>query len=101
MYFLFGAAARDHVKLAHCALDDVRMCKQIFHSCACELARLGVCVDTMEDIWKASEIARVPTVMAFGKHKGCKIEDVPRDYARWLLGQPDVDPYLRQALQTV
>ena len=43
-------------------------------------------------------MARIPTVMTFGKHKGMVIKDVPRDYVRWLLGQPDVDPYLRQAL---
>jgi exodeoxyribonuclease X len=97
MYFLFGADAQQIVKGAHNALEDVRMCQQIFQSCVCELMQRGVCCDTMEDIWKASEIARVPTVMSFGKHKGLAIKDVPRDYVRWLLGQPDVDPYLRQA----
>jgi len=37
--------------------------------------------------------------MPFGKHKGLPIREVPADYRRWLLGQSDVDPYLRRALQ--
>jgi exodeoxyribonuclease X len=36
--------------------------------------------------------------MTFGKWKGTPVKDVPYDYKRWLLGQPDVDPYLRKAL---
>ncbi len=36
--------------------------------------------------------------MTFGKHKGMNITDIPPDYKRWLLGQQDVDPYLRKAL---
>lgn len=99
MYFLFGADARDQVKLAHCALDDVRMCQQILYSCVGELIQRGICCDTMEDIWQASEVARVPTVMSFGKHKGTAIKDVPRDYVRWYLGQAETDPYLVKAFQ--
>ena len=56
---------------------------------------------TWEDIWQASELARIPTIMPFGKHKGTAIADIPADYKRWLLGQPDVDPYLRKALEIV
>jgi exodeoxyribonuclease X len=37
--------------------------------------------------------------MSFGKHKGTAIKDVPADYKRWLLGQPDVEPYLAKALR--
>lgn len=99
MYFLFGADAQDQVKGAHNALCDVRMCQQIFYSCVGELALRGIAVDSMEDIWQASEIARVPTVMAFGKHKGEKIEDVPASYVKWYLGQVETDPYLVKAFQ--
>lgn len=55
-------------------------------------------VDTWEALWQASEAARVPAVMPYGKHKGLELAKVPADYKRWLLGQPDVDPYLRKAL---
>ena len=48
---------------------------------------------------RLSELARIPTVMTFGKHKGTPIKDVPADYKRWLLGQADIDPYLQKALR--
>lgn len=98
MYFLFGADAQEQVKSAHCALDDVRMCRQILTACVRGLAQRGVSATTYHDIWKASEIARVPTIMSFGKHKGTAIKDVPADYKRWLRNQPDIDPYLLQAI---
>lgn len=51
--------------------------------------------------WEELEIRRRshPEVIRFGKHAGSKIEDIPRDYKRWLLGQADIDPYLRKALE--
>jgi len=101
MYFLFGADAQEIVQGAHNALEDVRMCQMILHACVGELAQRGVCVDTWEDIWKASEVARVPTVMSFGKHKGTLVKDVPRDYMRWYLGQTDTDEYMRKAFLQV
>jgi len=101
MYFLFGADAQEQVKLAHCALDDVRMCQQILHACVGELIQRGICCDTWEDIWQASEIARKPTVMSFGKWKGTAVKDVPRDYMRWYLGQTETDEYMRKAFLEV
>jgi exodeoxyribonuclease X len=62
------------------------------------VARLGT-VPSWEALWAHSETARVPTVMPFGKHRGVAMAEVPADYKRWLRGQPDVDPYLRQALE--
>lgn len=101
MYFLFGADAQDQVKGAHNALCDVRMCQQIFFSCVGELVQRGICCDTLQDIWQASEIARVPTIMSFGKHKGMAVKDVPRDYMRWYLGQAETDEYMRKAFLQV
>jgi exodeoxyribonuclease X len=54
---------------------------------------------TWEDVWKVSEIARIPAVMSFGKHKGTPIKDIPADYKEWLLKQTDIDPYLFKALK--
>ena len=55
-------------------------------------------ITTIESLWMASEKARMPTHMPFGKHKGVPLNEVPSDYKSWLLGQPDIDPYLRKAL---
>lgn len=52
-----------------------------------------------EELWEISEDARIPKIIRFGKHTGSKIEDIPHDYKRWLLGQADIDPYLRKALE--
>jgi exodeoxyribonuclease X len=60
---------------------------------------IGQRAGTVGEIWQASEIASVPTVMTFGKHKGTAIKDVPADYKSWLLKQTDIDPYLIKALK--
>jgi len=38
--------------------------------------------------------------MPFGMHKGIPLADIPGDYRKWLLGQKDIDPYLRRALES-
>jgi exodeoxyribonuclease X len=99
MYYLFPKdEARKLCSNAHNALADVKVCRLLFHALKDEMEGRDMFCETYEEIWEASELARIPTVMTFGKHKGMVIKDVPRDYVRWLLGQPDVDPYLRQAL---
>ena len=54
---------------------------------------------TVEELYEESEQARIPTIMAFGKHKGAKITAVPRDYAQWYKRQIDTDPYLLEAFR--
>jgi exodeoxyribonuclease X len=56
-------------------------------------------VGSVEDLWRESELARIPTIMPFGKHKGLLLPDVPSHYRDWLLNQADIDPYLRKALE--
>jgi exodeoxyribonuclease X len=88
--------AREIVRAAHNAKADVRMLLDVLLP---RLLREHPTADTWEKLWLISENARVPTIMSFGKHKGMPIGDVPRDYKRWLLNQPDVDPYLAKALR--
>jgi exodeoxyribonuclease X len=93
LYYLERASAREFLKNAHSAGADVMICSLILgHICR----QLGV--GTVEDLWKESELARIPKVMPFGKHKGQLLTDVPSDYRHWLLNQADIDPYLRKAL---
>lgn len=94
LYHLDRLTARQIARDAHDALADVSMLHVILGHI---IARLSV--TTWEALWQASEKARVPTVMAFGKHKGMRIADLPRDYRDWLLRQPDLDPYMKQALR--
>jgi exodeoxyribonuclease X len=99
IYLHYRAQAREMLQGAHAALDDVRNCRMLLIVILMELnLRNGVAVSSFEKLWEISEEARIPTVIRFGKHSGSKIADIPADYKRWLLGQTDVDPYLRKAL---
>jgi exodeoxyribonuclease X len=89
--------ARDLVKGAHSAAADIRMILDVLlPEIQIKLLPRG---STWSDVWEISEAARIPKIMPFGKHKGVPLGDVPRDYKRWLLNQPDVDPYLAKALR--
>ena len=57
-------------------------------------------IQDIEQLYIASEAARIPKSISFGKHKGTAIQDLPADYVQWLLRQDDLDPYLRKALET-
>lgn len=94
MYLLERDSARDRLRDAHSAAADVELCRTILRHI---VSRLGV--ESWSGLWEASESARIPTVMPFGKHKGIPISEVPKDYKQWLLRQPDVDPYLVKALE--
>lgn len=89
---------RHMLKNAHAALDDIQNCAILLTYLLRDLRRTGHTLETWDDLWHISEVARVPTVMPFGKHRGERIDSVPADYKRWLLRQPDVCPYLRTAL---
>lgn len=82
---------------AHDASVDVHICREVLKAI---VGPPEAPIISWPEIYKASEAARVPEVMTFGKWKGTRIAEVPQDYKRWLLGQSDVDPYLRKALQS-
>lgn len=96
LYFLERTSARDRLREAHSAAADISICATILGH-LCETLQ----ITTMEALWQASENARLPTHMTFGKHKGLPLNEVPKDYVRWLLDQPNVDPYVRQAFQAL
>lgn len=97
IYMMRRHKARDLLKNAHAALDDVKNCRIVLDVC---LDKIGATQETTwEDVWNLSEKARIPTVMTFGKHKGEPIKNIPGDYKAWLLRQPDIDPYLIKALR--
>ena len=63
------------------------------------LDRKGLSFLTAEQLWEFSEKCRVPKIMAFGKHKGLSIAQLPRDYKMWCLRQPDMDIYVQKAIK--
>lgn len=91
-YHLFPAAtARDLLRNAHSATVDIYLCFEIFKRA---IAALQVPIASWGDAWRASEDARVPKLMPFGKHQGAPITEVPTDYVDWYLRQEDRDHYL-------
>lgn len=100
LYFFYGKTIRDNLKNAHDALCDIENCYHLLNKLLTEIGkRLGVTQISIEELYNFSEMARIPTVIPFGKHKGMKIKDLPRDYVQWLLRQPELDPYLEKALR--
>ena len=95
LYYLDRQHAREQLRNAHSALADVGICAKILEAICTEFN-----IDTVENLWITSEKARMPTHMPFGKHKGMPLSEVPMDYKSWLLGQSDIDPYLRKALES-
>lgn len=99
IYLHYRAEATALLRNAHAALDDVKNCRLLLVKILDQLAvQFGRPVNDWEELWQLSEEARVPTVIGFGKHKGTKISELPRDYQRWLLNQSDLDPFVRKAL---
>jgi exodeoxyribonuclease X len=96
LYFLERSTARDRLRNAHSADADVQICATILQ----HLCRV-LNITNIEALWTASESARLPSHMPFGKHKGLALTEIPGDYVRWLLDQQNIDPYLRQAFMAL
>ncbi len=101
LYYFEGAEATSKLQQAHSALPDVDNCRlllkyllNVIYTRDEETFPLAI-----EDLYQLSELARIPTKMHFGKHRGEFIKDIPYGYKSWLLKQPDVDPYLQIALR--
>lgn len=86
--------AREMLKGAHRADADIILTANILMHIIHQLD-----IQNIEELYIASEEARVPKSITFGKHKGTAIQDLPADYIQWLLRQDDLDPYLRKALE--
>lgn len=88
--------ARELLKGAHRADADIILTANILmHIIA--LTK----VKDMHSLYLASEEARIPKKLSFGKHKGTLIKDLPTDYVQWLLKQQELDPHLKKALENI
>ncbi|ENW94834.1 3'-5' exonuclease [Acinetobacter sp. NIPH 298] len=87
--------AREMLKGAHRADADIILTANILMHIIHQLD-----IQNIEQLYLASEEARIPKTITFGKHKGTAIQDLPADYIQWLLRQDDLDIYLRKALET-
>jgi exodeoxyribonuclease X len=97
-YWLNGVTSetRKMVEGAHRASSDVDMTIYV----AGEVART-MATTSLKKLHYDSEVARVPTRMTFGEHRGKPIKNLPKGYKNWLLTKTDLDDYLRLALERV
>lgn len=86
--------AREMIKKAHRADMDIILTANILMHIVHQLK-----ISSIEELYIASEDARIPRTLNFGKHRGTAIQDLPSDYVQWLLRQDELDPYLRKALE--
>ncbi|KAB1857949.1 DUF3820 family protein [Acinetobacter tandoii] len=86
--------AREMIKKAHRADMDIILTANILMHIVHQLN-----INNIEELYAASEDARIPRSINFGKHRGTNITDLPADYIQWLLRQDELDPYLRKALE--
>ena len=86
--------ARKHLRHAHNAKADIYFTGVILKTL---VEQLGI--KDMNSLYIMSETARIPKYITFGKHKGTAIKDLDSGYVSWLLKQPDLDPYLRKAIE--
>ena len=86
--------AREMIRKAHRADMDIILTANILMHIVHHLK-----INNIEELYEASEDARIPRIVNFGKHKGTLITDLPSDYIQWLLRQDELDPYLRKALE--
>lgn len=95
MFMLYPEKAKNWHKSAHGVATDIEM---TFFLLRVILEKLQI--SNLNELYIASEAARIPKVMPFGKHINTPISNVPLDYIQWCLRSlTDLDPYLKQALE--
>jgi exodeoxyribonuclease X len=104
LYHFHRDVAREQAKDAHAAIADIYFTQLVLGSLIDLANNQGHKINDVESLYEFSQIARVPTHLSFGKHKGEAIADLATNsegagYLKWLLRQDNIDPYLAQACQ--
>lgn len=98
LYFFYPGNARFLLEGAHGAVVDTLNTISVLERLLEYLS-----VTTFEELWEASEKARIPTIMPIGKHKDMLIADLPWDYREWVVREHrekgGFDPYLIRAIE--
>lgn len=94
--YLHKDIAKKNLKHAHGAKYDIWFTFLILKTMCQKLN-----ISDLDELYTFSEKARLPTHISFGKYKSTAIDELPSDYVDWLLKQPDLDNYLKQALNNL
>jgi exodeoxyribonuclease X len=96
-------AARELTRNAHDAETDVHLTALLLDHLLWEMR--GRTLESWETLWQASEEARIPLRLTFGKHgpqngqPGALYSEVPKDYLQWMCRQADMDPWCVKAAE--
>lgn len=60
---------------------------------------IKLCSQGKKSYEELSKLNQVMEVMPFGKHKGSKFSDIPKDYLKWLSKQENLSPSLENAIK--
>ena len=102
LYHFHRYVARAQARDAHAAIADIYFTELVLGSLIDLANSQGHEISDVESLYEFSEMARVPTHMSFGKHKGEAIADLAASsdgagYLKWLVKQENIDPYLAEA----
>ena len=102
LYHFHRNIARAQAKNAHAAIADIYFTELVLGSLIDLANSQGHKINDVESLYEFSQMARIPTHLSFGKHKGEAIADLAihsdgAGYLKWLLKQDTVDPYLAKA----
>ena len=106
LYHFHREVARAQAKDAHAAIADIYFTELVLGSLIDLANEQGHVITDVNSLYEFSQMARIPTHLSFGKHKGEAIADLATSsegagYLKWLLKQDSVDPYLAQACEQV
>ena len=92
LYHFHRDVARAQARDAHAAIADIYFTELVLGSLIDVANSQGHKINDVESLYKFSQIARVPTHLSFGKHKGEAIADLATHsddagYLKWLLNQ--------------
>ncbi|MBP2280674.1 exodeoxyribonuclease X [Psychrobacter sp. PL19] len=106
LYYFHRDVAHNQARNAHTAIADIYFTQLVLGSLIDLANSQGHAITDVDSLYEFSQMARIPTHLSFGKHKGVAIADLATNadgagYLKWLLKQDNVDPYLAQACQQV
>ena len=105
LYHFHRDIARAQARDAHAAIAAIYFTQLVLGSLIDLANSQDHEIIDVESLYEFSEMARIPTHLSFGKHKGEEaIADLAASsegngYIKWLLKQDSIDPYLAQACQ--
>lgn len=102
----FYPEQRAILEQAHGALQDCFMVYLLLHKILERLPKvdswdmlINLCSQGKKSYEQLSQLNEVMEVMPFGKHKGEKFADIPRNYLQWLYKQGGLSPSLENAIK--